>query len=176
MSTEIKVPYVLVCRVTGLQKAYTSKEFVARKIENYGGNEQAMIDGYVCKEAKRLLKPYGENVTEADIAKVITELKGTTNAKDVLALVQGGKLFLTKKVKVRAKADGEVKAAAASKKGRTAKKAKMPKAAKAKPAAKKSTAKKSTRKKASKVKHHEAAPAAAAPAEASESNTEAAAS
>ena len=138
--SEIKVPYILTCRVTGLQKAYTSKDFVARKIENYGGDEQAMINGYVTKEAKRLLKPFGENITETDVQGVITALNGTTNAKDVLALIKGGTLFLTKKVKVRAKTD-EVKAAGASKKGRSGKNKKTVKKAVKKVVKKKATKK-----------------------------------
>lgn len=152
MSTDIKVPYILTCRVSGQTKAYTSKEFVARKIENYGGNEQAMIDGYVTKEAKRLLKPFGENLTVADVAGVIKTLGGSTDAQAVFDLIKGGTLFLTKKVKVRAKADGEgKKGAAASKKGRTAKKMKV-----AKKKGKKAAKKKPAKKKAAKVAAPEA--------------------
>lgn len=127
---DIKVPYILTCVVTGLQKAYTSKEFVQRKIDNYGGDEKKMIDGYVCKDAKRELKALGDpaKLTEADVEKVIKRLNGTADAAKALKAIQSGDLFLTKKVKVRAQkagagskkkpAKGKKKAASGAKKAR----------------------------------------------------------
>jgi hypothetical protein len=134
--SSIKVPYILTCQVTGIQKSYTSVEFVKRKIDNYGGDEAAMVAGYVCKDAKRELKAFDiANITEADVQSVITKLNGTTNAAAVLDLIKSGKLFLTKKVKVRT--DGKKDAAGASKKkGKKAAKKPAKKAKKAKTARK----------------------------------------
>jgi hypothetical protein len=134
--SSIKVPYILTCQVTGIQKSYTSVEFVKRKIDNYGGDEAAMVAGYVCKDAKRELKAFDlANLTEADVQSVITKLGGTTSAAAVLDLIKSGKLFLTKKVKVRT--DGKKDAAGASKKkGKKAAKKPAKKAKKAKTARK----------------------------------------
>lgn len=118
----IKVPYILTCLVTGIRKSYTSAEFVNRKIENYGGDEAAMVAGYVCKDAKRELKAFDlDKLTVGDVQSVITKLGGTTDAQTVLDLIKGGKLFLTKKVKVRAAGKS---AAGSSKKGKGKKSAK----------------------------------------------------
>lgn len=122
---DIKVPYILTCIVTGLTKAYTSKEFVQRKIDNYGGDEAKMVAGYVCKDAKREIKALGDvaKITEGDVEKVIKKLGGTADAGKSLKAILGGDLFLTKKVKVRAakqgagskkKTAGKKKAAASS--------------------------------------------------------------
>ena len=51
-------------------------------------------------------------VTESDMEKMIKKLGGTLDAKTALERLQGGKLFLTKKVKVRAKGAGSKKRAA----------------------------------------------------------------
>lgn len=153
--SQIKVPYILTCMVTGIQKSYTSVDFVKRKIDNYGGDEAAMVAGYVCKDAKRELKSFElDKLTAANVQSVITKLGGTTDASKVLAAIQSGKLFLTKKVKVRT--DGK-KAAGASKKGSTKVKAK----AKAKAPAKSKTAKPAAKRK-SRAKAKVAAPAAPA--------------
>lgn len=105
---DIKVPYILTCIVTGLQKAYTSKDFVQRKIDNYGGDEAKMIAGYVCKDAKKAIKELGDvsKISEADVEKIIKKLGGTTDAGKALKAIQSGDLFLTKKVKVRAQKQG----------------------------------------------------------------------
>ena len=114
--SSIKVPYILTCAITGVQKSYTSVEFVKRKIDNYGGDEAAMVAGYVCKDAKRELKAFDlEKLTVADVQSIITKLSGNTDAQKVFDLIKGGTLFLTKKVKVRT--DGKKSAAGASKKG-----------------------------------------------------------
>ncbi len=119
--SSIKVPYILTCMVTGIQKSYTSVDFVKRKIDNYGGDEAAMVAGYVCKDAKRELKAFDlEKLTVADVQSVITKLGGSVDAQTVFDLIKGDKLFLTKKVKVRT--DGKKAAAGASRKGTKAKK------------------------------------------------------
>jgi hypothetical protein len=86
----IKVPLVVTCQVTGLQKAYTSREFIGRKIDNYGGDLKTMLDSYVCRDAKRLLRE-GKSVPE-----VIKALGGTKDPKEV----DLDKLILTKKIRV----------------------------------------------------------------------------
>jgi hypothetical protein len=139
---DIKVPYILTCIVTGLQKAYTSKEFVQRKIDNYGGDEQKMIDGYVCKDAKREIKALGDvtKISESDVEKVIKKLGGTADAGKALKAIQGGALFLTKKVKVRAQKQGagaKKKAAAKGKKAASGAKKARPSRSKAAIAARK---------------------------------------
>lgn len=104
MSNQIKVPYILKCQVTGIQKSYTSVPFVERKIENYGGDEAAMIAGYVCRDAKKLLKAFKlEELTVDNVQSVITQLGGTTNAQEVFDAIKSGKLFLKKMVKHREK-------------------------------------------------------------------------
>lgn len=100
----VKVPYILTCQVTGIQKSYTSVPFVERKIENYGGDEAAMVAGYVCRDAKKLLKAFDlEKLTVDDVQSVITQLGGTKNAQEVFDAIKGGKLFLKKMVKHREK-------------------------------------------------------------------------
>jgi len=102
--SNIKVPYILKCQVTGIQKSYTSVPFVERKIENYGGDEAAMIAGYVCRDAKKLLKAFKlEELTVDNVQSVITQLGGTTNAQEVFDNIKSGKLFLKKMVKHREK-------------------------------------------------------------------------
>lgn len=102
--SNIKVPYILKCQVTGIQKSYTSVPFVERKIENYGGDEAAMIAGYVCRDAKKLLKAFKpEELTVDNVQSVITQLGGTTNAQNVFDNIKSGKLFLKKMVKHREK-------------------------------------------------------------------------
>ena len=104
MSNQIKVPYILTCQVTGIQKSYTSVPFVERKIENYGGDEAAMIAGYVCRDAKKLLKAFKlEELTVENVQSVITQLGGTKNAQEVFDAIKSGKLFLKKMVKHREK-------------------------------------------------------------------------
>lgn len=164
---DIKVPYILTCLVTGLVKSYTSKEFVQRKIDNYGGDEQAMKDGFVCKDAKRELKALGDlsKVTESDIQKVITELGGTESAKTALERIQGGKLFLTKKVKVRNAKQG----AAASKKTST-KKTSGAKQGKAKPAKSSKKSSKKTQGAKSETPAADSTPSSETPAEGAAKN------
>lgn len=100
----VKVPYILTCQVTGIQKSYTSVPFVERKIENYGGDEAAMVAGYVCRDAKKLLKAFDlEKLTVDDVQSVITQLGGTKNAQEVFDAIKSGKLFLKKMVKHREK-------------------------------------------------------------------------
>lgn len=100
--SSIKVPYTLTCMVTGIQKTYTSLEFVNNKIQAYGG-EQAMVEGYVCRDAKKALKAFDiQKLTVDDVKKVIDDLKGTADAQKSFDLIKSGKLFLTKKVKARA--------------------------------------------------------------------------
>lgn len=104
MSNQIKVPYILECQVTGIKKSYTSVPFVERKIENYGGDEAAMIAGYVCRDAKKLLKAFKlEELTVDNVQSVITQLGGTKNAQEVFDAIKSGKLFLKKMVKRREK-------------------------------------------------------------------------
>lgn len=104
MSNQIKVPYILECQVTGIKKSYTSVSFVERKIENYGGDEAAMIAGYVCRDAKKLLKAFKlEELTVDNVQSVITQLGGTKNAQEVFDAIKSGKLFLKKMVKHREK-------------------------------------------------------------------------
>lgn len=104
MSNQIKVPYILTCQVTGIQKSYTSVPFVERKIENYGGDEAAMVAGYVCRDAKKLLKAFKlEELTVDNVQSVITQLGGTKNAQEVFDAIKSGKLFLKKMVKHREK-------------------------------------------------------------------------
>lgn len=104
MSNQIKVPYILECQVTGIKKSYTSVPFVERKIENYGGDEAAMIAGYVCRDAKKLLKAFKlEELTVENVQSVITQLGGTKNAQEVFDAIKSGKLFLKKMVKHREK-------------------------------------------------------------------------
>ena len=104
MSNQIKVPYILTCQVTGIQKSYTSVPFVERKIENYGGDEAAMVAGYVCRDAKKLLKTFKlEELTVDNVQSVITQLGGTKNAQEVFDAIKSGKLFLKKMVKHREK-------------------------------------------------------------------------
>jgi len=77
---------------------------VERKIENYGGDEAAMIAGYVCRDAKKLLKAFKlEELTVDNVQSVITQLGGTTNAQEVFDNIKSGKLFLKKMVKHREK-------------------------------------------------------------------------
>jgi len=77
---------------------------VERKIENYGGDEAAMIAGYVCRDAKKLLKAFKlEELTVDNVQSVITQLGGTTNAQEVFDNIKSGKLFLKKMVKRREK-------------------------------------------------------------------------
>ena len=102
--SNIKVPYILECQVTGIKKSYTSVPFVERKIENYGGDEAAMIAGYVCRDAKKLLKAFKlEELTVENVQSVITQLGGTKNAQEVFDAIKSGKLFLKKMVKHREK-------------------------------------------------------------------------
>lgn len=102
--SNIKVPYILECQVTGIKKSYTSVPFVERKIENYGGDEAAMIAGYVCRDAKKLLKAFKlEELTVENVQGVITQLGGTKNAQEVFDTIKSGKLFLKKMVKHREK-------------------------------------------------------------------------
>lgn len=102
--SNIKVPYILECQVTGIKKSYTSVPFVERKIENYGGDEAAMIAGYVCRDAKKLLKAFKlEELTVENVQEVITQLGGTKNAQEVFDAIKSGKLFLKKMVKRREK-------------------------------------------------------------------------
>lgn len=102
--SNIKVPYILECQVTGIKKSYTSVPFVERKIENYGGDEAAMIAGYVCRDAKKLLKAFKlEELTVENVQEVITQLGGTKNAQEVFDAIKSGKLFLKKMVKHREK-------------------------------------------------------------------------
>ena len=104
MSNQIKVPYIIECQVTGIKKSYTSVPFVERKIENYGGDEAAMIAGYVCRDAKKLLKAFKlEELTVDNVQSVITQLGGTKNAQEVFDAIKSGKLFLKKMVKHREK-------------------------------------------------------------------------
>lgn len=104
MSNQIKVPYILECQVTGIKKSYTSVPFVERKIENYGGDEAAMIAGYVCRDAKKLLKLFKlEELTVDNVQSVITQLGGNKNAQEVFDAIKSGKLFLKKMVKHREK-------------------------------------------------------------------------
>lgn len=104
MSNQIKVPYILKCQVTGIQKSYTSVKFVENKIANYGGDEAVMIAGYVCRDAKKLLKAFKlEELTVENVQSVITQLGGTTNAQEVFDNIKSGKLFLKKMVKHREK-------------------------------------------------------------------------
>lgn len=104
MSNQIKVPYILECQVTGIKKSYTSVPFVERKIENYGGDEAAMVAGYVCRDAKKLLKAFKlEELTVDNVQSVITQLGGTKNAQEVFDAIKSGKLFLKKMVKHREK-------------------------------------------------------------------------
>ena len=104
MSNQIKVPYILTCQVTGIQKSYTSVPFVERRIENYGGDEAAMVAGYVCRDAKKLLKAFKlEELTVDNVQSVITQLGGTKNAQEVFDAIKSGKLFLKKMVKHREK-------------------------------------------------------------------------
>ena len=101
MSNQIKVPYILECQVTGIKKSYTSVPFVERKIENYGGDEAAMIAGYVCRDAKKLLKAFKlEELTVENVQSVITQLGGTKNAQEVFDVIKSGKLFLKKMVSI----------------------------------------------------------------------------
>lgn len=104
MSNQIKVPYILECQVTGIKKSYTSVKFVENKIANYGGDEAVMIAGYVCRDAKKLLKAFKlEELTVENVQSVITQLGGTTNAQEVFDNIKSGKLFLKKMVKHREK-------------------------------------------------------------------------
>lgn len=102
--SNIKVPYILTCQVTGIQKSYTSVPFVERKIENYGGDEAAMVAGYVCRDAKKLLKAFKpEELTVDNVQSVITQLSGNKSAQEVFDSIKSGKLFLKKMVKHREK-------------------------------------------------------------------------
>ena len=104
MSNQIKVPYILECQVTGIKKSYTSVKFVENKIANYGGDESVMVAGYVCRDAKKLLKAFKpEELTVDNVQSVITQLGGTTNAQVVFDNIKSGKLFLKKMVKHREK-------------------------------------------------------------------------
>ena len=104
MSNQIKVPYILECQVTGIKKSYTSVKFVENKIANYGGDEAVMIAGYVCRDAKKLLKAFKlEELTVENVQSVITQLGGTKNAQEVFDAIKSGKLFLKKMVKHREK-------------------------------------------------------------------------
>lgn len=51
-----KLPLKLTCRISGKVVTYTSDEYVRKKLEKYGGNLKAMLDDFVCRDAKRLLK------------------------------------------------------------------------------------------------------------------------
>ena len=102
--SNIKVPYILKCQVTGIQKSYTSVKFVENKIANYGGDESVMVAGYVCRDAKKLLKAFKlEELTIDNVQSVITQLGGNTNAQEVFDNIKSGKLFLKKMVKHREK-------------------------------------------------------------------------
>jgi len=102
--SNIKVPYILECQVTGIKKSYTSVKFVENKIANYGGDEAVMIAGYVCRDAKKLLKAFKlEELTVENVQSVITQLGGTKNAQEVFDAIKSGKLFLKKMVKRREK-------------------------------------------------------------------------
>lgn len=74
---EIKVPFILTCQVTGLKKVFTSRDFIQRKIDSYGGDIKRMIDTYVCEDAKRLLRE-GKSVSEVN-----QKLGGNKTDKDV---------------------------------------------------------------------------------------------
>ena len=107
--SNIKVPYILKCQVTGIQKSYTSVKFVENKIANYGGDEAVMVAGYVCRDAKKLLKAFKpEELTVENVQSVITQLGGTTNAQEVFDNIKSGKLFLKKMVKHREKSAAPV--------------------------------------------------------------------
>lgn len=150
----ITVPYILTCAITGLAKNYTSKEFVQRKIDNYGGDEAAMIKGYVSRDAKREIKALGlevDKITEDHLAKIIKHLNGTATPKEALKALHSGNLFLTKKVKVNRKAGAGKKKA--TKKG--AKKSGSTTAKKARPSRSKAAV---AARKAAKVAAMEAAP------------------
>ena len=102
--SNIKVPYILKCQVTGIQKSYTSVKFVENKIANYGGDESVMVAGYVCRDAKKLLKAFKpEELTVDNVQSVITQLGGTMDAQEVFDNIKSGKLFLKKMVKHREK-------------------------------------------------------------------------
>ena len=63
-----------------------------------------MIAGYVCRDAKKLLKAFKlEELTVENVQSVITQLGGTKNAQEVFDAIKSGKLFLKKMVKHREK-------------------------------------------------------------------------
>lgn len=62
----IQVPFVMHCNVTGLPKVFTSREYIAKKLEAFNGNMQKMLNTYVCEDAKRLLRE-GKSIRQINI-------------------------------------------------------------------------------------------------------------
>lgn len=76
-AAQIQVPFVMTCQVTGIQKVFTSRDYIQKKLDGFGGNMKKMLDTYVCEDAKRLLKE-GKTVRQ-----VIQLLGGNKHHRDV---------------------------------------------------------------------------------------------
>lgn len=61
----IQVPFVMECQVTGIRKVFTSRDYIAKKLEGFGGNMKKMLDTYVCEDAKGLLRE-GKSVRQVN--------------------------------------------------------------------------------------------------------------
>lgn len=77
VETQIHIPFIMTCNVTGLQKSFTNREYIASKLSTFNGNLKKMLETYVCEDAKRLLKE-GKTVRQVNI-----ELGGNKKASDV---------------------------------------------------------------------------------------------
>jgi hypothetical protein len=76
-AANIQVPFVMTCQVTGLQKVFTSRDYIQKKLDGFGGNMKKMLDTYVCEDAKRLHRE-GKTVRQ-----IIQALGGNKNHRDV---------------------------------------------------------------------------------------------
>jgi hypothetical protein len=57
------LPLTVTCRISGLQKTYTSREYVEKCLARYNGSLKAFLDDYTCRDAKRMLND-GKSVDE----------------------------------------------------------------------------------------------------------------
>jgi hypothetical protein len=53
---QFTLPLKLTCKVSGKVVTYTSAEYVRKKLEKYNGSLKAMMEDFVCRDAKRGLK------------------------------------------------------------------------------------------------------------------------
>lgn len=58
------LPLKLTCRISGKIVTYTSADYVNKRLEKYGGDLQAMLSDFVCRDAKRNVK---DNMSLAEI-------------------------------------------------------------------------------------------------------------